>query len=178
MSIPWIMSGLDALLIAPYRGFADPIAGWFAGTFLLALWAVLLGEGTLAVAFRLNRRFIARRLDKTQYYHEQSLKARGAGDHKAYREINRLANEEYGRSFFLLLAMGMGSLWPAFLGLAWLDVRFGDLVFPLPAWAGGWELTFLGPFILSYLLARLLWSRCKPLLRRTLSIPKEHPSRP
>lgn len=33
--------------------------------------------------------------------------------------MNKLANEAFGRGFFLKAAMGMASLWPAFLAAAW-----------------------------------------------------------
>ncbi len=163
-SVHWMLLQIDGLLIAPYRWFQDPVLGWFAGTFALAAWSTVLGQLSLALAHRGNRGLIRRLLSKTRYYHEQSLRARGAGDRKAYRGINRLANESYGRSFFLLLAMGMGSLWPAFLALAWLDLRFGDLTFPLPAWTGGLEPGVAAPFLALYLLARVLLSRVKPLI--------------
>ncbi len=155
---------VDALLIAPYRWFGDPATGWFVGSFILAVWAVLLGELSLALAFRGNRAHIARLLGKSRYFHEQSLAARGAGERKAYAGINRLANEAYGKSFFLLLAMGMGSLWPAFFAMAWLDMRFGELSFSLPAWAGGAEPGVAAPFVVLYLLARFLMGRVRPLV--------------
>ena len=112
--ITWLLTKIDPVLIYPYRWFENPMLGWWMGTFILALWASLLGELTLAAAYRLNRSHIARNLDRTSYFHLQSLKAKQAGDEKAYKGINKLANEEFGKSFFLFMAMGMASLWPAF----------------------------------------------------------------
>jgi len=40
------------------------------------------------------------------------------------KAINRLANESFGRSFFLSAAMGMGALWPLFFAAGWLDLRY------------------------------------------------------
>ena len=78
--------------------------------------------------------------------------------------INKLANEAYGKSFFLFIAMGMAALWPAFFAAAWLKLRFGHLVFPLPHWVGGIELNFLGPFIILYIAVRIGVSRLKRLI--------------
>jgi hypothetical protein len=157
-----ILSIIDPLLIAPYRWFTDPMLGWWVGTFVLALWATILGELTLAVAYRANRKYIAKNFEKTSYFHLQSLKAKQAGDEKAYKGINKLANEEFGKSFFLFMAMGMASLWPAFFAAAWLSERFAEIRFVLPKWAGGLELNFIAPFIILYVLARFAFSRIKP----------------
>ena len=160
-SIQGILTFIDPVLIYPYRLFDNPMAGWWVGTFCLAAWAVLIGEITMAVVGRINRSAVSTNLDETMYYHEQSMKAKQAGDEKAYKGINKLANEAYGKSFFLLMAMGMAALWPAFFAVAWLDQRFGSIGFTLPAWAGGGELSFTAPFILMYIFLRVAWSRIK-----------------
>jgi hypothetical protein len=162
--IHWFLNSIDPVLISPYRWFENPLLGWWAGTFVLAVWAGLLGELTLAIAYRINRSHIARNMDQTQYYHERSLNAKASGDEAAYKGINRLANEAFGKSFFLFMAMGMASLWPAFFAAAWLNERFADIVFPLPRWAGGFELNFIAPFIILYIVARVLLGRLKPYL--------------
>lgn len=155
---------LDPFLIAPYRLFENPMVGWWVGTLALALWVVLVGELTLCLVHRINRKPMEENWDQTLYYHEQSLKAKQAGDEKAYKGINKLANEAYGKSFFLFLAMGMAALWPAFFAAAWLKLRFGQLAFPLPHWMGGMELNFLAPFILLYIVVRIGVSRLKRLI--------------
>jgi hypothetical protein len=160
-----LIHALDPVLIAPYRWFQDPVIGWLIGTFVLALWASMLGLLTLSLAYRVNRVYVKKELTKTGYYHEQSLKAKAAGDEEAYKKINSLANEEFSRSFFLLMAMGMASLWPAFFAAAWLHERFGDMTFfALPAWAGGYHLNFIGPFVGLYILARFVSGKCKTLI--------------
>jgi hypothetical protein len=159
-----LLETIDPLLIAPYRLFAEPMIGWWVGTLVLAFWSVVAGELTLAVVYRINRAPAAEYTNQTLYYHEQSLKAKQAGDEQAYKGINRLANEAYGKSFFLFIAMGMASLWPAFFAAAWLNMRFGDIAFVLPRWAGGVELNFMAPFIFLYVLVRILVSRVKRTL--------------
>ena len=52
---------------------------------MLAFWAVLVGEVTLALVHRINRKPMEENWDQTLYYHEQSLKAKQAGDEKAYK---------------------------------------------------------------------------------------------
>jgi hypothetical protein len=160
--ISWFLTKIDPVLIFPYRLFENPLLGWWVGTFILALWASLLGELTLAVAYRINRNHIAKNWDQTLYYHLQSMKAKKAGDEKAYKGINKLANEEFGKSFFLFMAMGMASLWPAFFAAAWLDRRFGDIIFVLPKWAGGLELNFIAPLVILYIAARMIIAKLKP----------------
>ena len=162
--IAWFLAKIDPVLISPYRWFENPLLGWWVGTFILALWASLLGELTLAVAYRMNRKHIAHNWNQTLYYHLQSLKAKNAGDEKAYKGINRLANEEFGKSFFLFMAMGMASLWPAFFAAAWLSRRFGDILFALPNWTGGLELNFIAPFIVLYIAARFIFTKLRPFL--------------
>ena len=165
---------LDPILIAPYRWIQEPLIGWLVGTFILSLWASLLGSLTLALAYRVNRAYVKKVLTKTGYYHEQSLHAKAAGDEEAYKKINSLANEEFGRSFFLLMAMGMASLWPAFFAAAWLHERFGNMSFlVLPDWAGGYHFNFIGPFVGLYLLARFVSSRFKKFI---LKIFRSRPS--
>lgn len=159
-----ILNTIDPVLIFPYRLFQNPMTGWWFGTFVLAMWAVTIGEITLAFAGRMNRSAVSDNLEETLYYHDQSLKAKQAGDEEAYQGINKLANEAYGKSFFLLMAMGMAALWPAFFAAAWLDMRFGDFSFPLPAWTGGLELSFLAPFILFYIFQRMTWARAKKIV--------------
>jgi len=156
-----IMASIDPVLIAPYRFFGDPMLGWWAGTAVLALWSVLIGELTLAAVYRVNRSPMAENVKQTTYYHEQSLKAKQAGDEAAYKGINKLANEAYGKSFFLFIAMGMASLWPAFFAAAWLNMRFGDFLFTLPQWAGGLELNFIAPFVMLYIAIRIIFSKIK-----------------
>jgi hypothetical protein len=160
----WIINHIDPLLIWPYRWLDNPTLSWPLGTFCLALWAGIIGELTLALAYRLNHRQVSLNDAQTQYYHHQSLAAKKAGDETAYKGINDLANEAFGKAFFLLAAMGMASLWPAFFAAAWLDLRFGELSFAMPHWAGGLQLTVIAPFIVFYIIARVLISKTKKLI--------------
>ncbi|MGD9135465.1 MAG: hypothetical protein PVH42_01855 [Desulfobacterales bacterium] len=174
-TITWLLNTIDPVLISPYRWFENPLLGWWLGTFILAGWSALIGELTLAVAYHINRRHVAKNWEQTHYYHDQSLKAKAAGDDVAYKGINKLANEAYGKSFFLSMAMGMASLWPAFFAVAWLNRRFSEIVFVLPKWAGGLEVNFIAPFIILYIAVRLLFAKLKPYLPIPKNVTKHIP---
>jgi hypothetical protein len=162
--ITWLLLKIDPVLITPYRFFSSPMLGWWVGTSILALWAVLLGELTMVAAYRLNRQAMDKSTEKALYYQEQSLKAKQINDEKSYKMINKLANEAYGKSFFLSMAMGMGSLWPAFFAAAWLNERFKHIVFALPSWIGGFELNFLAPFIFIFIILRIFLYLSRPYI--------------
>ncbi len=154
---------VDPVLIAPYRWLGSALAGWWLGTLFLALWTALLSELTLGLAYYLNRRAVKEKSEKMMDYFKASVAARKEGDQSSYKSINKLANEYYGQSFFLQMAMGMGSLWPAFLAAGWLQMRFGEIRFALPL--VDFSLGFVAPFIILYIPARILFSRLKrPLL--------------
>ncbi|MBN2126621.1 MAG: hypothetical protein JW821_20140 [Deltaproteobacteria bacterium] len=157
--IEWAIYHVDPILIAPYRWLDYPIPAWWLGTFVLGLWAALLGELTLAVAYRVNRTAVKERMDETSMYHQRSVNALKSGDKKSYKAINKLANEAFGKSFFLLMAMGMASLWPAFLAAAWLQERFGDIRFSFPYVKDG--LNFVPSFLICYVLARIIMKQLK-----------------
>lgn len=154
-----IVFAVDTFLIAPYRWINNPILGWWLGTFILAIWTSILSELTLAAGYRINRSAVSQRLNETSYYQEGSMNALKSGDKRSYKAINRLANDAFGKSFFLLMAMGMSSLWPALLAGAWLQNRFGDLRFSFPFFDNG--LNFVPFFILCYVIARILVSGVK-----------------
>lgn len=163
MDASWILESIDSLLIAPYRWWHNPATGWWVGTFVLCIWAVLLGEGTTRLVMRFNLKFVQESMAETAHRHMQSMNAMKAGDKAAYKAINKLANEAFGKTFFLQLAMAAASLWPIPLALAWLQLRFSDVDFPLPV-----HLPFLGHrvgyafiFFPAYILVRIVFNNLK-----------------
>ncbi|MBW1797133.1 MAG: hypothetical protein JRJ21_01740 [Deltaproteobacteria bacterium] len=163
----WLMELVDAFLIAPYRWPQDPVLGWWLGTFILALWSTILGEITLAIAFRANRSHVKETTREMTEYHDRSMNALKAGDKGAYRAINKLANEAFGKTFFLQIAMASASLWPVACALGWMQTRFSNIRFPLP-----FDMPLLGetagyPFIFIplYILTRIIFGKVKKLLR-------------
>ncbi|MBI4799313.1 MAG: hypothetical protein HY794_11410 [Desulfarculus sp.] len=150
---------LDPWLIIPYRWLDDPVGAWWLGTSVLALACVALGELTLRLGKRLNRASLTELDGQTRRMHDNSLQALKQGDKSSYKAMNKLANEAFGRGFFLKAAMGMASLWPAFLTAGWLEARFQGLVIALPGleFGVGWPPAFIS----LYILARLAWGRLK-----------------
>lgn len=127
-----LINGIDQFLIAPYRWPENSVAGWWLGLSILALWSTLLGRLTMALVMRVNLRHVREGLEETGMRHTQSMNALKAGDKESYKAINKLANEAYGKTFFLQVAMAAASLWPVPLALGWLQLRFSEVRFPLP----------------------------------------------
>ena len=171
-----LINGIDQFLIAPYRWPENPMLGWWLGTLILALWSTLLGRVTMALVMRVNLRYVKEGLEETSLRHTQSMNALKAGDKESYKAINKLANEAYGKTFFLQVAMAAASLWPIPLALGWLQLRFSDVRFPLPL-----DLPFIGNsvgyafvFIPLYILVRILVGKMrKPKGRFQEENPKE-----
>lgn len=153
-----LLIAIDPLLIAPYRLFSHSVLAWWFGTFVLAVWCLILGELTLSLARHLNREPILRHGSEAKKYQESSFNALKAGDKKTYRAINRLANESFGRSFFLSAAMGMGALWPLFFAAGWLDLRYKDVKISLLGLP--FSVNWVVGFLCCYVGARALYRQC------------------
>jgi hypothetical protein len=163
--LTWLIGKVDSVLIAPYRWPSNPLLGWWLGTSLLALWCVLMGEITSALAYRVNRSHVKGVSQELIDRHTQSMNALRAGNKEAYKAINQLANDAYGKTFFLQIAMAASALWPVPLALSWLQSRFAGIRFPFPIalpLVGG-SVTYPFIFILLYILARVLFLKGKRL---------------
>ena len=123
---------VDAFLIAPYRWPDIPDVGWWLGTTLLAAWCTILGKITLILAYRVNHSHVKEIEREMVDRHNQSVNALKAGNKPAYKAINRLANEAYGKTFFFQVAMACSSLWPVPFALGWMQARFSGVDFLLP----------------------------------------------
>ncbi|MEW6266877.1 MAG: hypothetical protein AB1641_27695 [Thermodesulfobacteriota bacterium] len=145
-----------------YRLPQAPVWGFYLGTFVLALVSVFLGDLALGLALRLDRKQLSRFNAEVVRLHNLSLEAIEAGDRDVYRASNRLANEAFGRMFFLQAAFSLASLWPLPFALAWMQYRFFEV--ELPLWATGFTLGYTGIFLPLYLLARILWVRFRPFI--------------
>ena len=153
----------DLILVIPYRWPGDPFIGWWTGTLILALWATVLGEITLFLALRANRSRVMDTFQEMGDRHSQSINALRAGDKEAYKAINKLANEAFGKAFFMQMTMAAASLWPVPLALGWLQTRFSGVRFPLPC-----DLPLLGDsvgytfiFIPLYILVRIMFGKIR-----------------
>ncbi len=147
-------------MIAPYRFWGNPVIGWWLGTFLLALWSTILGRLTMTLVFRVNRKTVRESVEQTANHHQQSMNALRSGDKSAFKAINTLANEAYGKTFFLQVAMASSSLWPVPLALAWLEMRFSSVNFPFPLnlpFTGG-TVNYVFIFLLVYICTRIMFN--------------------
>ena len=94
-----------------------------------------------------------------------------AGDKGAYRAANRLANDAFGHSFFMQIALSAAFLWPAGFVLAWMSQRFWDLEFPLPFIP--YSLGYIGVFLILFIAAYFVFKPVKyriPYFRRIKAI--------
>lgn len=159
MEMPSFFMALDPYLIWWYRLPDNAYAGFFLGTFILALMCVIVGDVTLTLAFRL----VAKRLEnlsaESLKYQDLSIEAAKAGDKASYKAANRMANEAFGMSFFSQMAVSMARLWPLPFALAWMQTRFTDVEFPLPFM--GFSLGYIGVFIILYIAAYFLFKQVK-----------------
>jgi len=155
---------LDPYLIWFYRLTGQVALDFLLGTFVLALLAVLVGEGTSSLAAFLVNRQVGRLTDKAKRYQDLSMEALKAGDRPAYEAANKLANEAFGKSFFVQLALSATFFWPAFFALGWMQARFWEVEFPLPL--VGFRLSYVGAFIPLYAAAYFLFKTVKKRVLR------------
>jgi hypothetical protein len=87
------------------------------------------------------------------------MEALKVGNRPAYEAANKLANEAFGKSFFMQLTLSATFFWPIFFVLGWMQYRFLDLEFPLPF--VGFSLGYIGVFIVIYIMAYVLFKQIK-----------------
>lgn len=166
---------LDTLLISLYRLTGSPLRDYLIGTFLLALLAVAMGQVTLSLVYRVNRKHLDHLESRTEELARLSTSAMEMGDRKSYKVVNKEASDSYGQLFFNRFGLSAASLWPAFFALAWMQERFARIVLPVP-WLGI-NANYFVVFLFAYLLARIVFGRTRKVLRsRRLSMPVDgHP---
>ncbi|MFH0824704.1 MAG: hypothetical protein V2B18_18270 [Pseudomonadota bacterium] len=153
----WML--IDPYLIWSYRLTGYALVDFMIGTFVLAWISLFVGELTIASVFLLVRDRIDAATSEAGRYQDLSAEAMAAGDKEAYSAANELANDAFGRSFFMQIALSSAFLWPVFVALAWMGHRFSDLEFPLLF--TGASLGFIGMFIVLYAAAHLMFKRIK-----------------
>jgi uncharacterized membrane protein (DUF106 family) len=163
---------LDPYLIWFYRLTGQAGVNFFLGTLVVAVLALLVGEFTSFLASFLVRRHFGEVAGEAKKYQDLSMEALKAGDRPAYEAANKLANEAFGKSFFMQLALSATFFWPIFFVLGWMQYRFLEVEFPLPF--VGFSLGYIGVFIIIYVAAYILFKRVKnrlPYFRRLKGIP-------
>ena len=170
---------LDPYLIWLYRLTGQALADFLIGTLALAFMALIIGEITISLAFLVVKKRIDQTTAEAAKYQRLSMEALVEGDKLAYKAGNKLANDAFGKSFFMQIALSAAFLWPAFFALAWMSHRFADVEFPLPY--GHHSLGYIGVFILLFVVAYFLFKGIKyklPHFRRIKQILDGYPNRP
>jgi hypothetical protein len=162
---------IDPCLIWCYRISGYAFVDFFIGTFVLAFVARVVGEFTISILFLINRKHLDRITGEVVRYQNLSVDALAARDKETYSAANKLANDAFGKSFFMQIALSAGALWPIFLALAWMQQRFSEVEFPLLF--TDWSVGYLCVFIIMYASAYLIFKRIKyklPYFRRIKDI--------
>jgi hypothetical protein len=162
---------IDPYLIWFYRLTGYAFADFLIGTFVLAWIALLIGEFTISVVFLISKSRIDADTRDALRYQDLSAEALSAGDREAYRAANKLANDAFGKSFFMQIALSGAFLWPIFLALAWMSMRFSEVEFPLLF--TDYSIGYAGIFIALFAAAYLIFKRVKyrlPYFRRIKSL--------
>jgi uncharacterized membrane protein (DUF106 family) len=147
---------LDKFLINLYLfPTGNPITDFLLGTFLLSALCVVIGNVSIKLAFKINRRFISKRDEEFLEFSRKAESAAKRGEKKIWKRLNQSANNLFGKKMFFQFILGAASLWPIFFALAFMEYRFGHLRFPLPYIENG-SIGYLLIFLLEYLVARII----------------------
>ncbi|HEW81223.1 MAG TPA: hypothetical protein ENH18_02515 [Nitrospirae bacterium] len=138
-----------------------PLTGYWLGTSALALTCWVIGEYSIALAFRINKAMIKEDVRKMDHFQELSFAALRSGDKSAFKACNDIANEAYGKSFFTQITLSAASLWPLFVALGWMQHRFSDIEFAIPL--TGWTAGYFSTFLFCYITIRLLSGKLRRL---------------
>jgi len=156
---------VDTTLIFFFRLVENPMLGYLIGIALLALLCAVIGDLTIALAFRFNGAFFHRDNQELVRMQNKSLLALKAQDKESYQACNLVANDSFGKVFFSQIALGASSLWPVPFALQWLNERFADVAFLLPIPLGArTEVGYAFTFIPMYILMRILFGQVKTRL--------------
>lgn len=149
---------IDPFLIWFYRLTGYSFIDFLIGTFVLAWITLLIGELCISVVFLISRKRIADVSDEVLRYQNLSVDAAAVGDKQAYHAANKLANDAFGRTFFMQIAFSAAFLWPIFFALTWMGYRFADVEFRLifTDYTVGYTYVFIPLFIAAYLIFRRL----------------------
>lgn len=161
-----LYSLIDKVLMPFYRFPDNSLTGYYLGTFTLAFVSMMIGEWSIAFAYRLNKRMIRKDNSRINHFQNLSFEALKAGDKAAFKACNGIANEAYGKSFFTQITLSAASLWPLFIALGWMQYRFGNVEFHLPfsiPLIGG-TVGYFATFLLCYIAARVI---AKTFARKT-----------
>ena len=149
----------DPYLLAFYRITGVGSLDGMIGTFLVALAAVVIGEFTISIVFRVNRRHLDKLNRQLKKYSDLSQEALRLGDEASYKALNKQANDAYGHVFFNKFGLSAAALWPAFFALDWMQPHFAETGIAVPGFSSG--VNYVVAFLVCYILARIVFGRLK-----------------
>jgi len=157
----------DGVLIFFYRLTGNPMANFLIGTFVLAFICVLVGELSISMALRFNKKFLDQQAVEMREKENLSMLAYQAGDRAGYKALNKEATDIWGRRFFTMVAYAAGILWPLPFALGWMQSRFGAVEFPIAfplSVVFGKSVGYTFSFIPLYILCRIIFKYMRPWL--------------
>ena len=154
-----IWSHLDPYLVFLYGLTGIQSLDGLIGTFVLALAVVVIGEFTLSLVFRANRKHLDTLNSKLKKFSDLSQEALRRGDAESYKALNRQANDAYGHVFFNKFGLSAAALWPIFFALDWMQPHFSQTGIAVPFYPPG--VNYVVAFLCCYVLARIVFGRLK-----------------
>ena len=158
---------IDGFLIYFYRLTGHAFVDYIIGTFCLAFFCVVIGEISVSLALKFNRRYFDEMNAEMLAKEKLSLQAYKAGDVASYKALNKEATDVWGRRFFTMVGYSAGILWPIPFALGWMQTRFAavefDLAFPLSLIFGN-SVGYIFTFIPIYILCRIIFKYLRPHL--------------
>jgi hypothetical protein len=162
-----IVLKMDGFLIVFYRITGYSLVDYFIGTMVLAFICVIIGELSVSLAIRFNKRYLDSMSREMQEKERLSMEAYRVGDKESYKSLNKEATDVWGKHFFTMVAYSAGILWPIPFALGWMQTRFSevefDLAFPLSLVFGS-SVGYIFTFIPIYVLCRIIFKYMRPWL--------------
>jgi hypothetical protein len=157
----------DSFLITFYRISGYGLIDYFIGTTILAFICIVIGELSISLAIRFNKRYLDSMSKEMKEKEMLSIAAYRAGDKDGYKSLNKQATDVWGKHFFTMVAYSAGILWPIPFALGWMQTRFSevqfDLAFPLSLIFGK-SVGYIFTFIPIYILCRIFFKYMRPHL--------------
>jgi hypothetical protein len=150
---------VDPHLLALYGLTGIHALDGLIGTFLLSLVVVVIGEFTISLVFRVNRKHLDKLNSNLKKYSDLSQEALRRGDEASYKALNRQANDAYGHVFFNKFGLSAAALWPIFFALDWMQPHFAETGIAVPFYPSGAH--YVVVFLICYILARIVFGRLK-----------------
>jgi hypothetical protein len=158
---------IDPWLIFFYRISGQALVDYFIGTMVLAFVCVIIGELSVSLAIRFNKRYLDSMSKEMKEKERLSIAAYRTGDKAGYQALNKQATDVWGKHFFTMVAYSAGVLWPIPFALGWMQTRFQGVDFALAyplSLLFGQSVGYIFTFIPIYILARIIFKYLRPRL--------------